>query len=190
MIVTIHCHQNSHAYQQYSFDSDVPDFLVELAHKAIDNGADVFIGHGVHTLRGVEIYKGKPIFYGVSNFINELAQSSVPQNPGGELTQAEASNLDPEGFPFTTSNNLEALLTTSHYEGGHLTEVKLFPVDLGRDRKRPLSRQGIPMTPSPEVARQILEKVQTISKPFGTTISIEDNVGVIHVAQNEAHRGQ
>jgi poly-gamma-glutamate capsule biosynthesis protein CapA/YwtB (metallophosphatase superfamily) len=190
MVVTIHCHQNSHAYQQYSFDSDVPDFLVELAHKAIDNGADVFIGHGVHTLRGVEIYKGKPIFYGVSNFINELAQSSVPQNPGGDLTQAESANMSADGSPFTTSNNLEALLTTSRYDGGHLVEVRLYPADLGRDKKRPLSRQGIPMTPSPEVARQILEKVQTISKPFGTTISIENNVGVIHVAQTETHLGQ
>ncbi len=42
--------------------------LVEFAHKAIDNGADVFIGHGVHTIRGVEIYGGKPIFYGVNSF--------------------------------------------------------------------------------------------------------------------------
>jgi len=185
MVVTIHCHQNSHAFQKYTFDSDVPDFLVELAHKAIDNGADVFIGHGVHTLRGVEIYKGKPIFYGVSNFFNELAQSSVPQAPGGDLTQAESANLSANGDPFTTKDNLEALLTTSKYEGGKLTEVRIYPADLGRDLSRPLSRKGIPMTPSPEVARQILEKVQTISKPFGTTISIENGVGVIHVAQTK-----
>jgi poly-gamma-glutamate synthesis protein (capsule biosynthesis protein) len=45
------------------------------------------------------------------------------------------------------------------------------------------------MTPSPEIARQILEKVQTISKPFGTQIAIENNVGVIHVASGGAsHR--
>jgi poly-gamma-glutamate capsule biosynthesis protein CapA/YwtB (metallophosphatase superfamily) len=190
MVVTIHCHQNSHAYQRYTFDSDVPDFLVKLAHEAIDNGADVFIGHGVHTLRGVEIYKGKPIFYGVSNFYNELAQNSVPQTPGGTLTQAEAANVDPEGFPFTTADNLEALLTTSHYENGKLTEVRLYPADLGRDRNRPLSRQGVPMTPSPENAKKILEKVQTISKPFGTNISVENGVGVIHVAQGGAHHEQ
>ncbi len=183
MVVTIHCHQNSHAYQRYTFDSDVPDFLVKLAHEAIDNGADVFIGHGVHTLRGVEIYKGKPIFYGVSNFYNELAQNSVPQTPGGALTQAEAANVDPEGFPFTTADNLEALLTSSHYENGKLTEVRIYPADLGREKNRPLSRQGVPMTPSPEQAKKILEKVQTISKPFGTNISIENGVGVIRVAQ-------
>jgi hypothetical protein len=35
----------------------------------IDAGADVFVGHGPHVLRGIEIYKGKPIFYSLSNFI-------------------------------------------------------------------------------------------------------------------------
>jgi hypothetical protein len=39
------------------------------------------------------------------------------------------------------------------------------------------------MTPSPEQADRILKHVQDMSRPFGTTISIEDNVGVIRVAQ-------
>jgi poly-gamma-glutamate capsule biosynthesis protein CapA/YwtB (metallophosphatase superfamily) len=184
---SIHCHQNTHANQKYTFDSDVPDFLIELAHKTIDNGADVFIGHGVHTLRGVEIYKGKPIFYGVSNFFNELGQSSVPQNPGGDLTQAEVANLPTAEGQHTLPENLEALLTTSRYEGGRLVEVRLYPADLGRDGSRPLSRRGIPMTPSPEMAREILEKVQRISARFGTAIAIEENVGVIRVAHRSQH---
>jgi hypothetical protein len=46
-----------------------------------------------------------------------------------------------------------------------------------------VSKAGIPMTPSPEQAQRILKLVQDLSKPFGTTISIEDNVGVIRVAQ-------
>src|SRR5712691_11174267 len=49
MVVAIHSHQNSFSYQAYSHDNSTPDFLIELAHKAIDNGADVFVGHGVHT---------------------------------------------------------------------------------------------------------------------------------------------
>jgi poly-gamma-glutamate synthesis protein (capsule biosynthesis protein) len=35
------------------------------------------------------------------------------------------------------------------------------------------------MTPSPEMARRVLAKVQRISKPFGTVIAIENNVGVM-----------
>lgn len=189
MIVTIHCHENSQAIQRYTFDSDVPDFLVEFAHKAIDNGADVFIGHGVHTVRGVEIYKGKPIFYGVASFINQPADSLLPQNPGGILTHAEASNLPTgahghEGGRLQEPDNREALLTTSRYEGGRLVEVRLYPADTGRDSSRPVSSQGIPMTPSPEVAQHILEKVQQVSARFGTKIAIEGNVGVIRVGED------
>ena len=33
-----------------------PDFLIALAHESIDNGADAFVGHGPHLLRGIEIY--------------------------------------------------------------------------------------------------------------------------------------
>jgi len=40
----------------------------ELAHAAIDAGADIVYGHGSHVLQGVEIYKGKPILYCVGNF--------------------------------------------------------------------------------------------------------------------------
>ena len=40
----------------------------ELAHAAIDAGADLVYGHGSHVLQGVEVYKGKPILYCVGNF--------------------------------------------------------------------------------------------------------------------------
>jgi hypothetical protein len=75
------------------------------------------------------------------------------------------------------------LLTTSRYEDGKLVEVRLYPADCGIDGTRTVSKAGVPMTPSPEEARRILKLVQELSKPFGTTISIEDNVGVIRVAQ-------
>jgi poly-gamma-glutamate synthesis protein (capsule biosynthesis protein) len=76
------------------------------------------------------------------------------------------------------------LLTTSRYEGGKLVEVRLYPADAGIDGTRPVSKAGLPMTPSPEEAQRILKFVQELSKPFGTKISIEDNVGVIRVSQS------
>ncbi len=181
MVAAIHCHQANYAFQEYSLDNDVPDFLVELAHKAIDNGADVFIGEGVHTLRGVEIYKGKPIFYGIASFISQgiYGIRAEPANPSnGTLTETETSWRGQRYHP----DELEVLLVTAHYDGGKLTEVRLYPADLGQDGKRPLSRLGFPMTPSPEMAQRVLNKVQAISKQFGTSISIENNVGVIRVA--------
>jgi len=180
MVVAIHCHQNSFSYQAYSHDNSTPDFLIELAHKAIDNGADEFVAHGIHTLRGVEIYKGKPIFYGVSNFIYhegaavEVTDPSRQPNNGGAEEQTHLAD------------DKEVLLTTSHYEGGKLTEVRIYPADLGIDGTRTVSKAGVPMTPSPEQAQRILKLLQDISKPFGTTIAIENNVGVIRVSQ-KAH---
>lgn len=41
---------------------------VELAHRAIDMGADLVIGHHPHVLQGVEKYKGKYICYSLGNF--------------------------------------------------------------------------------------------------------------------------
>lgn len=177
MIVAIHCHQNSFSYQAYSHDNQTPDFLVDLAHKAIDNGADVFVGHGIHTLRGVEIYKGKPIFYGVSNFVYH-------ETPIPEITDASRQGTGPVGVADQTHqpDNKEVLLTTSRYDGGKLVEVRLYPADLGIDLNRTISKAGLPMTPSSDQAQRILKLVQDLSKPFGTTIAIENNVGVIRVS--------
>ena len=63
VIVSLHCHESG-------ANRSVPaDFIPIFASAVVDAGADVFVGHGPHVLRGIEIYKGKPIFYSLSNFI-------------------------------------------------------------------------------------------------------------------------
>jgi poly-gamma-glutamate synthesis protein (capsule biosynthesis protein) len=47
---------------------DILDFQSEIAHAAIDSGADVVMAHAEHYPLGIEVYKGKPIFYGLSSF--------------------------------------------------------------------------------------------------------------------------
>jgi len=177
LVVAIHCHQNSFAFQAYSQDHSTPNFLIELAHQVIDNGADAFVGHGVHNLRGVEIYKGKPIFYGVSSFFYHRGAApeitSLSAGAGAGVNELE--------------DNLETLLTTSRFEDGKLVEVRLYPADLGQDRTRPISRSGTPSTPSPEMARRVLERLQALSKQFGTTISIQNGVGVIRIASKQSN---
>ena len=42
---------------------------INLAHAIIDAGADMIIGHHPHVMRPLEIYRGKPIFYSIGNFI-------------------------------------------------------------------------------------------------------------------------
>lgn len=43
-------------------------FQVDVAHAAIDYGADIVIGHHPHVIQGLEMYKGKPIAYSLANF--------------------------------------------------------------------------------------------------------------------------
>jgi len=45
------------------------DYQIELAHKTIDMGADLIIGHHPHVIQGIEIYKGKIIAYSLGNFV-------------------------------------------------------------------------------------------------------------------------
>jgi poly-gamma-glutamate capsule biosynthesis protein CapA/YwtB (metallophosphatase superfamily) len=47
----------------------------------IDAGAAVVTASGPHVLRGIEIYNGKPILYGLGNFIfeNETLLRSRPK---------------------------------------------------------------------------------------------------------------
>ena len=106
-----------------------------------------------------------------------------------ELTRAERAQAGydrPGGL--NNRDNMEALLTTSRFEGGKLVEVRVHPADVGIGY-RPISRIGIPLTPAPEVAQQILERLQRLSKVFGTTMTIEKGVGVIRVASTQTASG-
>ena len=56
------------ASQHWGLHEEVLDYMTEIAHAAIDAGADIVIGHGPHYSLPVEIYKGKPVFYGLGSF--------------------------------------------------------------------------------------------------------------------------
>jgi poly-gamma-glutamate synthesis protein (capsule biosynthesis protein) len=51
-----------------SGEEKIQDYQIELVHSAIDAGADVIMGHHPHRPQGIQIYKGKPIFYSMGNF--------------------------------------------------------------------------------------------------------------------------
>jgi poly-gamma-glutamate capsule biosynthesis protein CapA/YwtB (metallophosphatase superfamily) len=59
-VVVASCH--------WGLGEEVLDYMVEIAHAAVDAGADIVIGHGPHYSLPVEAYKGKPIFYGLGSF--------------------------------------------------------------------------------------------------------------------------
>ncbi|MCK5653159.1 MAG: CapA family protein, partial [Gemmatimonadetes bacterium] len=60
---------SGHTHETGSVTNTPAPFYVEFAKAAIDAGADVVVSQGSHTLRGIEIYQGKPIFYGLGDFM-------------------------------------------------------------------------------------------------------------------------
>ncbi len=87
---------------------DMPcKFVVDFARKPTDAGADMYIGHGWHTALGLEIYKDKPVIYGLGNFFWQSQYiARVPADEYGsygydmdELTSLRPAvgSLHPEG---------------------------------------------------------------------------------------------
>lgn len=50
-------------------DTQPRDYQVEKARRMIDAGADAIFGHHAHRLQPMDTYKGRPIFYGLGNFV-------------------------------------------------------------------------------------------------------------------------
>ena len=178
VIAAAHVHQSQSVVERQHLSTRPPDFYVELAHRAIDAGADVFHGTGVQLLRGIEIYNGKPIFYGLGEFFRE-AQWELQVVLGNDpADQRRGLQQFARNFGGSTQS-LESLVAISHYQDGQLSEVRLYPVELGING--PDSRLGIPRMAPPQQAREILQRVERLSEQWGTRISIEDSVGVIRI---------
>jgi poly-gamma-glutamate synthesis protein (capsule biosynthesis protein) len=182
---------NSHTHEGGAERYYPPEFFVTFAHAMIDAGADVVTASGPHVLRGIEIYKGKPILYGLANFIfeNETLQRQPPENyaPFGMTLESGAgvgdfnerrTNNDTIGFP-ADARIWESVIAMPRFSGKRLAELKLYPISLGY--KKPRSQRGWPMLAGPELARKIIDDVVTFSAPFGTAIDFKEGIGVVRV---------
>jgi poly-gamma-glutamate capsule biosynthesis protein CapA/YwtB (metallophosphatase superfamily) len=59
-VVVASCH--------WGLGEEVLEYMSEIAHAAVEAGADIVIGHGPHYSLPIEVYGGKPIFYGLGSF--------------------------------------------------------------------------------------------------------------------------
>ena len=82
-IYGVHCHESGEEGEFHgSTRVSPPQFLEEFARWTIDQGCALFAGHGPHFLRGIEIYKNRPIFYSLGNFIFQNESVSAPSRRG------------------------------------------------------------------------------------------------------------
>jgi poly-gamma-glutamate synthesis protein (capsule biosynthesis protein) len=188
---------NSHTHEGGADRYQPPQFFVTFAHAMIDAGADVVSASGPHVLRGVEIYKGKPILYGLGNFIfeNETLLRQPPENyePLGMKLESGAgvgdfndrrSNNDTIGFP-ADERIWESVIAVPRFTGKQLTELKLYPITLGYRKPRP--QRGWPMFAPAATAKKIIDDVVAFSQPYGTAIEFRDGVGVVRVGATRSN---
>jgi poly-gamma-glutamate capsule biosynthesis protein CapA/YwtB (metallophosphatase superfamily) len=170
-----------HAHEQLG-SKDIPaEFIPAFAREMIDSGADLVVGHGPHLLRGLELYKRKPIFYSLGNFIgqNELVAKipadgyerfrAEPDLTPGQVYQKRTQG-DQAGFP-ADRRYWESVMPTLAYDGGELRSIELTPISLGWKDAR--HRRGRPRLAGAEEGRAILDRFAELSHPFGTEFATE-----------------
>jgi len=95
---------NVHWGEEYWTNSNAKQ--QNLAHWLIDNGADAIIGHHPHVIQEIEIYKDRPIFYSLGNFIFDQYFSVPTQNGlGVTLVLSEGKIKQAEVVPFVGVNS-------------------------------------------------------------------------------------
>jgi len=187
---------NSHTHEGGADRYQPPQFFVTFARAMIDAGADVVTASGPHVLRGIEIYKGKPILYGLGNFIfeNETLLRQPPENyePLGMTLESGAgvgefndrrSNNDTVGFP-ADERIWQSVIAVPRFAGRQLADLKLYPITLGY--KKPRAQRGWPMLATPDLARKIIDDVVTFSTPYGTAIDFKGGVGVVRIGNTRS----
>ncbi len=183
VLVTIHAHESKGA-------RSVPaDFAVEFARAMIDAGATMFVGHGPHVLRGIEIYKGKPIFYSLGDFVfqNETLLRLPADNyerydlgPDNHVADFNASRYRNETTGFPVNPEIwESVIAVPTFLDGELTELALHPITLGFGE--PAWVRGRPMLAQGALGRKILNDVIERSAPYGTKIDVRDGVAYVRV---------
>ena len=112
-IVVASCH--------WGVGREVLQYMREIAHTAIDAGADIVIGHGPHYSLPVELYKAKPIFYGLGSFSFHTGHQGRRHGDWlGMMARAECGRggIEKAGFQFVRHDaQNRTLLRTPAEEG-------------------------------------------------------------------------
>ncbi|WP_173021256.1 CapA family protein [Secundilactobacillus folii] len=183
VIVSIHCHE-----METDDRESIPEFLTQFARNCIDDGADAIVGHGPHTLRGIEIYQNRPIFYSLGDFILNIQSMSKAPADYFEMYDLPSDSTIKDLFNaqwagYTRGMQVDpklyqAVIPQWTMADDRLTELKLTPVELGFDYKLSDGRKGWPVVSN---KGQILQRIADLSEPFGTNVKIDNDSAVIQL---------
>ena len=156
-----------------------PDWIKKWTHAEVDAGASIVVMHGAPVVQGIEIYRGRPIFYDLGNFIFNL--------PLTEATQL----LEPIVW--------ESVVASVEFQGKNLQSIKFRPIVLNQmgqgqvdtrddhpyslpEFPRPfIATRGLPKPATGEQATYILERLAESSLPFGTTFVVKGDTSEINL---------
>lgn len=152
------------------------DWLRKWTHAEIDAGADIVVMHGAPLLHGVEIYRGRPIFYDLGNFIY---------------------NVPPTLTYIDEPMSWESAVAYVQFQGKKLQSISFRPIFLNNvgegqpdihneyTNNRFLDTRGLPSPATGARAGYILQRLADASKPFGTTMEINgDTAEIVLKAEN------
>ena len=175
VVVAMHNHTISGTTKE-----SVDDLSIEFAHNCIDAGADAVISTGPHLLRPMEIYKGKPIFYCLGDFITQLETFAIaPEDMYAKQKLSSSAGLD---VLFNTRSDngrkglsyqqvmYESIIPYWEVENGELTKLEFLPVE--ELFALPRSRGGWPVK---NTTNGIIERFAEMCKPFNVDITIDEN---------------
>ena len=144
------------------------DAAIDRARAYADAGADLIVMHGAPLLHGVEIYRDRPIFFDLGNFIFQTALANVWEPNAWESVVAyvdfEANTLKSIKFrPIAVNKVGESQINTP---GTHANNLLL-------------QTSGLPRVATGEQAYAILQRLADLSRPFGTNVEINGEMAAV-----------
>ncbi len=165
----------------------VDQVSIDFSRNCIDAGADAVIGTGPHLLRPMELYKGKPVFYCLGDFINQL--ETIQRAPDGMFAKQKLNGNERLDVLFNNRSGngkrglsyskvmFESVIPYWECENGELTKMLLLPIE--EHFSLPRSRNGWPRK---DTGSNIMERFAEMSKPWGVDIKIgADGIGVVQL---------
>ena len=189
-LVSLHTHEG---VDENWYSPRAPAFIEDFARATIDAGAAAFLGHGPHMLRGIEIYKGRPIFYSLGSLLIEFEAGEQRMSPEMyenyglkkdalpshlHMSRAQDAAGRPIGFNADPRFSMGCVAVCDFDGDG--TTVKLLPLDLDLNRARHAER-GVPAVASNELGAEIARHMERMSEAYGTKMIYREGEGTISV---------